>query len=130
MACYEEVRDYALTRRQFDKPIAGFQLVQHKLVEMINEITKGLLLNFQLGRMKDQGKARHYHISLAKRNNVHQALQIARSARSILAANGIVDEYQTIRHMLNLESVYTYEGTHDIHTLIIGEAITGIEAFR
>ena len=130
MACYEEVRDYALTRRQFNKPIAGFQLVQHKLVEMINEITKGLLLNFRLGRMKDQGKARHYHISLAKRNNVHQALQIARSARSILAANGIVDEYQTIRHMLNLESVYTYEGTHDIHTLIIGEAITGIEAFR
>ncbi|MHB2150638.1 acyl-CoA dehydrogenase family protein [Calditrichota bacterium LG25] len=130
MACYEEARDYALTRTQFSKPIAGFQLVQHKLVEMISEITKGLLLNLQLGRMKDAGKAKHYHISMAKRNNVHQALQIARSARSILAANGIIDEYQTIRHMLNLESVYTYEGTHDIHTLIIGEAITGIEAFR
>ncbi len=130
MACYEEARNYALTRTQFSKPIAGFQLVQQKLVEMINEITKGLLLNFQIGRMKDAGKAKHYHISLAKRNNVHQALQIARSARSILAANGIIDEYQTIRHMLNLESVYTYEGTHDIHTLIVGEAITGIEAFR
>ncbi len=130
MACYEEVRNYALTRTQFGKPIAGFQLVQHKLVEMISEITKGLLLNFQIGRMKDSGTAKHYHISLAKRNNVHQALQIARSARSILAANGIIDEYQTIRHLLNLESVYTYEGTHDIHTLIIGESITGIEAFR
>ncbi len=130
MACYQEVRDYALTRVQFGKPIAGFQLVQQKLVEMITEISKGLLMNFRLGRMKDQGLARHYHISMAKRNNVHQALQIARSARSILAANGIVDEYQCIRHMLNLESVYTYEGTHDIHTLIVGEAITGIEAFR
>jgi glutaryl-CoA dehydrogenase len=97
---------------------------------MLNEITKGTLLNFQVGRLKDAGKAKFYHISLAKRNNVHQALQIARSARSILAANGITDEYQTIRHMLNLESVYTYEGTHDIHTLIVGEAITGIGAFR
>lgn len=130
MACYEEVRNYALTREQFSKPIAGFQLIQEKLVEMISEITKGQLLNFRIGRMKDAGKAKHYHISMAKRNNVHQALQIARTARSILAANGIIDEYQTIRHMLNLESVYTYEGTHDIHTLIIGEAITGIEAFR
>lgn len=130
MACYEEVRNYALTRKQFSRPIAGFQLVQEKLVEMISEITKGQLLNFRIGRMKDAGKAKHYHISMAKRNNVHQALQIARTARGILAANGIIDEYQTIRHMLNLESVYTYEGTHDIHTLIIGEAITGIEAFR
>jgi glutaryl-CoA dehydrogenase len=130
MACYEEALDYAKNRLQFGKPIAGFQLVQHKLVEMLNEITKGTLLNFQVGRLKDAGKAKFYHISLAKRNNVHQALQIARSARSILAANGITDEYQTIRHMLNLESVYTYEGTHDIHTLIVGEAITGIGAFR
>ncbi len=130
MACYEEALDYAKNRKQFGKPIAGFQLVQQKLVEMISEITKGTLLNFQVGRLKDQGKAKFYHISMAKRNNVHQALQIARSARSILAANGITDEYQTIRHMLNLESVFTYEGTHDIHTLIIGESITGIGAFR
>ncbi|NOX90078.1 MAG: acyl-CoA dehydrogenase [Calditrichaeota bacterium] len=130
MACYEEARDYALSRVQFGRPIAGFQLVQEKLVEMLTEITKGLLLNFQVGKLKDMGTAKHYHISMVKRNNVHQALQIARSARSILAANGITDEYQTIRHMLNLESVYTYEGTHDIHTLIIGESITGLSAFR
>ncbi len=130
MACYEEALDYAKNRKQFGKPIAGFQLVQEKLVEMLNEITKGTLLNFQVGRLKDQGKAKFYHISLAKRNNVFQALQIARSARSILAANGITDEYQTIRHMMNLESVFTYEGTHDIHTLIVGESITGIGAFR
>ncbi len=130
MACYEEARDYALSRVQFGRPIAGFQLVQEKLVEMLTEITKGLLLNFQVGKLKDMGTAKHYHISMVKRNNVHQALQIARSARSILAANGITDEYQTIRHLLNLESVYTYEGTHDIHTLIIGESITGLSAFR
>lgn len=130
MACYDEALTYARTRIQFDKPIAGFQLVQEKLVEMLNEITKGQLLNYQLGRLKDQGKAKYYHISLAKRNSVHQALQIARSARSILAASGITDEYQVIRHLLNLESVYTYEGTHDIHTLIVGEHITGISAFR
>ncbi len=130
MACYEEVLDYAKNRRQFGKPIAGFQLVQHKLVEMITEISKGTLLNFQVGRLKDQGKAKFYHISMAKRNNVYHALQIARTSRSILAANGITDEYQTIRHMLNLESVFTYEGTHDIHTLIVGETITGIGAFR
>ncbi len=130
MACYDEALNYAKTRIQFGKPIAGFQLTQHKLVEMLSEITKAQLLNLQLGRLKDQGKAKFYHISLAKRNNVDQALQIARSARTILAANGITDEYQTIRHLLNLESVYTYEGTHDIHTLIIGEHITGIGAFR
>ncbi len=130
MACYDESLSYAKTRIQFGRPIAGFQLTQHKLVEMLSEITKAQLLNLQLGRLKDQGKAKFYHISLAKRNNVEQALQIARSARTILAANGITDEYQTIRHLLNLESVYTYEGTHDIHTLIIGEHITGIGAFR
>ena len=129
-ACYDEALNYAQTRIQFDKPIAGFQLTQHKLVEMLNEITKAQLLNVQLGRLKDQGEAKFYHISLAKRNNVHQALQIARTARTILAANGITDEYQTIRHLLNLESVYTYEGTHDIHTLIVGEQITGIGAYR
>ena len=130
MACYDEALNYAKSRIQFDKPIAAFQLTQHKLVEMLAEITKAQLLNFRLGRLKDQGKAKYYHISMAKRNNVQQALQIARSARSILAANGITDEYQTIRHLLNLESVYTYEGTHDIHTLILGEHITGMSAFR
>jgi len=129
-ACYEEALRYAGTRTQFDKPIAGFQLTQHKLVEMLTEITKGQLLNDRLGRMKDRGEAKYYHVSLAKRNNVFQALQIARQARTILAASGITDEYQTIRHMLNLESVLTYEGTHDIHTLIVGEHITGISAFR
>jgi len=130
MACYDEALNYAQSRIQFDKPIAGFQLVQHKLVEMVTEITKAQLLCYQLGRLKDEGKAGFNHVSLAKRNNVHQALEIARSARSILAANGITDEYQVIRHLLNLESVYTYEGTHDIHTLIVGENITGISAFR
>jgi len=129
-ACYEEALDYSRTRIQFDKPIAAFQITQHKLVEMITEISKGQLLNLHLGRQKDAGKSKHYHISLAKRNNVYQALKIARSARTILAANGITDEYQTIRHMLNLESVLTYEGTHDIHTLIIGEHITGVNAFK
>jgi len=130
MACYDEALEYAKSRTQFDKPIASFQLTQKKLVEMLNEITKGQLLNHQLGKLKDSGQAKYYHISLAKRNNVDQALQIARSARTILAANGITDEYQTIRHMLNLESVYTYEGTHDIHTLIVGEHITGLGAFK
>ncbi len=130
MACYDEALGFAGTRVQFDKPIASFQLIQHKLVEMITEITKSQLLNYRLGQLKDQGKAKYYHISLAKRNNVESALNIARSARTILAAGGITDEYQVIRHMLNLESVYTYEGTHDIHTLIVGEHITNINAFR
>ncbi len=130
MACYDEALEYAKTRIQFDKPIAAFQITQQKLVDMLTEITKGQLLNYHLGKMKDAGKAKYYHVSLAKRNNVHQALQIARTARTILAANGITDEYQVIRHLLNLESVYTYEGTHDIHTLIVGEHITGIGAFR
>jgi len=130
LACYEETLNYSKTRIQFDKPIAAFQLTQHKLVEMISEITKGQLLVYRLGRLKDKGEARHYHISMAKRNNVNQALEIARSARSILAANGITDEYNVIRHMLNLETVLTYEGTHEIHTLIIGEHITGLNAFK
>ncbi len=130
MACYDEALEYAKSRIQFGKPIAGFQLTQHKLVEMLSEISKAQLLTLQLGRLKDQKKAQYYHVSLAKRNNVEQALQIARSARTILAANGITDEYQTIRHLLNLESVFTYEGTHDIHTLIVGQHITGISAFR
>lgn len=129
MACYDEALNYALTRIQFDKPIGSFQLVQQKLVNMATEITKGQLLVLQLGRLKDEGKMHHVQVSLAKRNNVYQALEIARQARDILAANGIVSEYQTMRHMCNLESVKTYEGTHDIHTLIIGSHLTGIEAF-
>jgi glutaryl-CoA dehydrogenase len=130
MACYDEARKYAAARTQFGRPIAAFQLVQQKLTKMLTEITKSQLLNLQLGRLKESGRARHTHISLAKRNNVWQALKIARMARDILGASGITDEYQAGRHMLNLESVHTYEGTHDIHTLIIGAAITGHEAFR
>lgn len=129
MACYDTALNYAKTRIQFDKPIAAYQLTQEKLVFMLTEITKGQLLNLQLGRLKDQGKSKFTQISLAKRNNVHIALEIARIARTILGANGILDEYPVMRHMANLESVYTYEGTHDIHTLIIGSDITGIEAF-
>ena len=129
MACYNEALNYALTRIQFDKPIASFQLIQQKLVFMATEITKGQLMVLQLGRLKDNKKMNHVQVPLAKRNNVYQALKIARKARDILAANGIVSEYQTMRHMNNLESVKTYEGTHDIHTLIIGNHLTGIEAF-
>ena len=129
MACYDEALDYAQNRVQFTRPIAGYQMVQQKLVHMLNEITKGQLLAVQLGRLKDAGKAKHIHVSLAKRNNVAAALEIARMARDVLGANGIIDEYQSMRHMCNLESVYTYEGTHDIHTLIVGEAITGLPAY-
>jgi glutaryl-CoA dehydrogenase len=129
MGCYEEALDYAKQRVQFTKPIAGYQLVQRKLVEMVSEITKGQLLCLQLGRLKDQGKSTFVQVSLAKRNNVHQALEIARAARDILGGNGILNEYSSMRHMCNLESVYTYEGTHDIHTLIIGEHITGLAAY-
>ena len=130
MACYHEALSYSKTRIQFDRPIAGFQMVQEKLAWMIREITKGQLLVLQLGRLKDQGKAKPHHVSLGKMNNVQVGLQCARMAREILGANGITDEYQCGRHMCNLESVYTYEGTHDIHTLIIGEAITGIPAYK
>ncbi len=129
MACYDEALRYARTRIQFDRPIAAYQLTQQKLVDMLTEITKGQLLAYQLGKLKDGHKMQAKHVSLAKRNNVYQALRIARMARSILGANGIVDEYQVIRHMLNLETVYTYEGTHEIHTLIVGEDITGFPAF-
>jgi glutaryl-CoA dehydrogenase len=129
MACYEEALDYAKQRVQFTKPIAGYQLVQRKLVEMVTEITKAQLLSLQLGRLKDQGKATFVQVSIAKRNNVHQALEAARAARDILGGNGILNEYASMRHMCNLESVYTYEGTHDIHTLIIGEHITGLAAY-
>ncbi len=129
MACYDEALEYAKTRIQFEKPIASFQLVQKKLVYFITEITKMQLLALQLGRMKDQKIMKHTHVSMAKRNNVAHALEIARTARDILGANGITAEYQSMRHMCNLETVKTYEGTHDIHTLIIGADITGIPAF-
>jgi glutaryl-CoA dehydrogenase len=129
MACYDTALKYAQSRTQFERPIAGYQLTQEKLVYMITEITKAQLLNYQLAKLKDQKKMKPTHVSLAKRNNVAQSLQIARMARSILGANGISDEYPVIRHMLNLETVYTYEGTHEIHTLILGEDITGIAAY-
>jgi glutaryl-CoA dehydrogenase len=129
MATYNAALDYAKTRIQFGKPIASFQMTQEKLVFMITEITKAQLLCMQLGRLKDKQTMRFQQVSLAKRNNVHMALEIARQAREILGANGILDEYPVMRHMANLESVKTYEGTHEMHTLIVGEDITGIQAF-
>lgn len=129
MACYDAALSYAGTRIQFDRPIASFQLIQAKLVQMLTEITKAQLLCIQLGRLKDAGRVRFQQISLAKRNNVHMALEIARESRSILGANGILDEYPVMRHAANLESVITYEGTHEMHTLIVGEDITGIPAY-
>lgn len=130
MACYDTALRYARTRKQFaNRPIASHQLVQDKLVWMITEITKAQLLALHVGRLKDQGRAHHTHISMLKMNNVWMALETARKARDILGANGIVDDYCIMRHMNNLESVYTYEGTHDIHKLVIGERITGIAAY-
>jgi glutaryl-CoA dehydrogenase len=129
IACFECARDYALGRVQFGRPIAGFQLTQAKLAEIYSEIVKAQLLNLRLGQLKDLDQVAFIHISLAKRNNVEQALQAARTARGILGANGISDDYPVIRHMVNLESVSTYEGTHDIHTLILGEELTGLAAF-
>lgn len=130
MACYHSAREYSLSRIQFGKPIAGFQLVQNKLAWMVREITKGQLLALQLGRLKDAGTMIPEQVSLAKMNNVDIALQIAREARDIHGANGILDEYPVMRHMANLESVKTYEGTHDVHNLIIGRWITGIQSFE
>ncbi|MBS1914100.1 MAG: acyl-CoA dehydrogenase family protein [Bacteroidetes bacterium] len=129
IAVYESSVNYATTRIQFDRPIGGFQLVQEKLVWMLNEITKAQLLAYRLGRLKDEGTMRTQQVSLAKRNNVWMALECCRMARDIHGANGILDEYPVMRHAANLESVKTYEGTHDIHTLILGADITGIEAF-
>jgi glutaryl-CoA dehydrogenase len=130
MACYDTALQYAKTRKQFDnRPIASHQLVQEKLAWMITEITKAQLLALQVGRLKDAGRADHSHISMLKMNNVWMALECARKARDILGANGIVDDYCIMRHMCNLESVFTYEGTHDIHKLIIGEKVNGIPAF-
>ena len=128
-ACYEVALDYAKSRIQFDRPIASFQLVQQKLAIMATELVKAQLLALQLGRLKDEGLLHPVQVSVAKRNNVREALKTAREARSILGANGITLEYPISRHMNNLESVFTYEGTDDIHTLIIGQAITGLNAF-
>jgi glutaryl-CoA dehydrogenase len=129
MGCYDEALGYAKQRVMFGKAIAGFQLQQQRLAEMLTEITKAQLLVLQLGRLKDQGKATPAQVSLAKRNNVHAACEIAREARRLLGANGILVEYTAMRHLANLESVYTYEGTHEVHTLILGRALTGFDAF-
>jgi glutaryl-CoA dehydrogenase len=129
MACYDEAVRYAKTRVMFGKPIGGFQLQQARLADMLTEITKAQLLCVQLGRLKDRGKATPQQVSLAKRNNVNMATEVARETRRLLGANGILAEYQAMRHLANLESVYTYEGTHDIHTLILGQEITGLNAF-
>lgn len=128
-ACYEAALDYSRERRQFDKPIAAFQLTQRKLVDMMVGINRGMLVAMHLGRKKDAGSLAAAHISFGKLDNVRMALEVARSARSVLGANGITLEYPVIRHMNNLESVYTYEGTNEIHTLILGQALTGEDAF-
>ena len=128
MACYDEVLRYTQERNVQGGPLAGKQLTQEKLVYMLTEITKAQLLILRIARLKDEGKLHHTMVSMAKRNNVDIALQIARMARDLLGANGIVDDYQSMRHMVNLETVRTYEGTHDIHTLILGEHITGVRA--
>jgi len=130
MACYDEALSYAKDRVQFSRPIAGYQLVQRKLVDMVQEITKAQLLCWRMGRLKEAGTLTPQQISLAKRNCVAMARDCARDARDILGANGVTDEYQCGRHMLNLESVFTYEGTHDIHTLVVGQDVTGIAAFE
>jgi glutaryl-CoA dehydrogenase len=128
-ACFHEAVEYAKDRVQFSRPVAGYQLTQRKLADMATEISLAQMLCLQLGRLKDEGRATFDQVSLAKRNNVRKALEIARSARGILGANGISGEYSVMRHMCNLESVDTYEGTYDIHTLIIGNAVTGIPAY-
>ena len=128
-ACYESALEYSKTREQFGKPIGGFQLTQKKLVDMLVEINKGTLLALHIGRKKDEGTLDPRHVSLGKLNNVREAIAIAREARTILGANGITLEYPVIRHANNLESVLTYEGTSEIHTLILGEAITGLRSF-
>ena len=128
--CYQTALEYAKERIQFDKPIAGFQLQQKKLTEMVTELTKGQLLALQLGRLKDQGAYSPAQVSMAKMNNVAAALEICRTARTVLGANGIMGDYPIMRHANNLESVYTYEGTHDMHTLIVGQEVTGIAAYR
>jgi glutaryl-CoA dehydrogenase len=128
-ACFEAALDYATTRQQFGKPIGAFQLTQRKLVDMAVEINKGMLLALHIGRLKEDGRARPEHVSFGKLNNVREALAISREARGLLGANGITLEYPVVRHMNNLESVYTYEGTNEIQTLILGKALTGLDAF-
>jgi glutaryl-CoA dehydrogenase len=130
MACYEEALRYAGNRVMFDKPIAGTQIQQVRLVDMLTEITKAQFMTLQLGRLKDAGTMTPDQVSLCKRNNVNMACEAAREARRLLGANGILIEYHSMRHMANLESVYTYEGTHDMHSLIVGQAITGLSAFE
>ena len=130
MACFEEALDYAQQRVMFDRPIGGFQLQQQRLADMLTEIVKAQLVSLHLGRLKDAGTFTPQQVSLAKRNNVNMATDIAREARRLLGANGILAEYSAMRHMANLESVYTYEGTHDMHTLILGQAVTGLSAFK
>ena len=130
MACFEEALEYSKTRIMFDRPIGGFQLQQVRLADMLTEIVKGQLVSLHLGRLKDAGTFTPQQVSLAKRNNVHIATEVAREARRLLGANGILAEYGAMRHMANLESVYTYEGTHDVHSLILGQAVTGLNAFK
>ena len=130
MACLDEAIRYSKDRIVFDKPLAGFQIPQKKMADVATDITLAQLMALRVGRMKDKGQLEHQHVSMAKRNNVDMALRAARTLRDVLGANGVTLEYQTGRHMCNLESVYTYEGTHDIHTLAIGQALTGIAAFR
>ena len=130
LACFHSAVEYSKSRIMFGKPIGSYQMVQEKLAWMLTEITKAQLLCLQLGRLKDRGAVKPEQVSLAKRNNCEIALDIARAARDILGANGITAEYPVMRHMCNLESVKTYEGTHNIHTLVLGEAVTGIPAYR
>ena len=130
MACYEEALNYSKNRIMFDRPIGGFQIQQVRLADMLTEIVKAQLVSVHLGRMKDNGEVTPQQVSLAKRNNVSMATDIAREARRLLGANGILAEYSAMRHMENLESVYTYEGTHDVHALILGQAVTGLNAFK
>ena len=127
--CYETAVDYSLERKQFSKPIAGYQMTQAKLAEMLTQITMAQLTVYQLGRLKDQGKMRFDQVSLAKRNHCYMARNVARSCREILGGNGIIEDYSPMRHMANIETVFTYEGTHEMHTLILGQSITGIPAF-
>jgi glutaryl-CoA dehydrogenase len=129
MACYDAARQHASNREQFGRPLGGFQLMQERLVDMVQEITKAQLLNWRLGTMKDAGTMRPQQVSLAKRNNCQMALDVARSARQMLGGNGVTSMYPVMRHMANLESVVTYEGTHEIHTLIVGQDVTGENAF-
>jgi glutaryl-CoA dehydrogenase len=129
MAVYEQARQYTMDRVQFDRPLASFQLTQQKLVELHNEIGKGLLLAYHFGRLKQDGKLTPVQVSILKRDNVRMALEAARTARSMLGGNGIMGEFHIMRHLANLETVFTYEGTHEVHTLAIGRALTGLSAF-